>query len=33
HANIHADMVELADTVAGYQTYPHIDMHGTALRA
>jgi microcystin degradation protein MlrC len=33
HANIHADMVELADTVAGYQTYPHIDMHGTGLRA
>jgi microcystin degradation protein MlrC len=33
HANLHADMVELANTVAGYQTYPHIDMHGTALRA
>jgi microcystin degradation protein MlrC len=33
HANIHADMVELADTVAGYQTYPHIDMHDTGLRA
>lgn len=33
HANMYADMVVLADTVAGYQTYPHIDMYGTALRA
>ena len=33
HANIYADMVELAHTVAGYQTYPHIDMHDTGLRA
>lgn len=33
HANVYADMVELADVVAGYQTYPHVDMHGTGLRA
>jgi microcystin degradation protein MlrC len=33
HANVHADMVQLAQVVAGYQTYPHVDMHGTGLRA
>lgn len=33
HANMYADMVELAQAVAGYQTYPHVDMHGTGLRA
>jgi len=33
HANVHAEMVELADVVAGYQTYPHVDMYGTGRRA
>jgi microcystin degradation protein MlrC len=33
HANVYPAMVELADVVAGYQTYPHVDMHGTGLRA
>ena len=33
HANVYADMVELAQTVAGYQTYPHVDMYGTGVRA
>jgi microcystin degradation protein MlrC len=33
HANVYAEMVELADVVAGYQTYPHVDMHATGLRA
>jgi microcystin degradation protein MlrC len=33
HANVHAEMVELANVVAGYQTYPHVDMHGTGRRA
>ena len=33
HANIYADMVELAQVVAGYQTYPHVDMYETGQRA
>ncbi len=33
HANVHADMVELAQAVAGYQTYPHIDAYETGVRA
>ena len=33
HANVYAEMVELADVVAGYQTYPHVDMYGTGRRA
>lgn len=33
HANVDADMVELAQTVAGYQTYPHVDMYETGVRA
>jgi len=33
HANVFAHMVEHANVVAGYQTYPHVDMHGTGLRA
>jgi microcystin degradation protein MlrC len=32
HANVYADMVDLAQTVAGYQTYPHVDMYGTGVR-
>ena len=33
HANVYPAMVEKANVVAGYQTYPHVDMHGTGLRA
>lgn len=33
HANIYRDMVELAQVVAGYQTYPHVDMYETGVRA
>ena len=33
HANVYAEMVEHADVVAGYQTYPHVDMYGTGRRA
>jgi microcystin degradation protein MlrC len=33
HANVYADMVELAQVVAGYHTYPHVDMFETGLRA
>ena len=33
HANMTNDMVTHATVVAGYQTYPHVDMHETGLRA
>jgi microcystin degradation protein MlrC len=33
HANVYPEMVEHANVVAGYQTYPHVDMHATGLRA
>jgi microcystin degradation protein MlrC len=33
HANVYPAMVEHANVVAGYQTYPHVDMHATGLRA
>ena len=33
HANIYSDMVELAQAVAGYQTYPHVDAYQTGQRA
>ncbi len=33
HANVYDDMVALAQVVAGYQTYPHVDMYETGLRA
>ena len=33
HANLYPAMVEHADVIAGYQTYPHIDYHETGLRA
>ncbi len=33
HANLYDDMVALAQMVAGYQTYPHVDMYETGLRA
>lgn len=33
HTNLYPAMVEHSTVVAGYQTYPHVDMHGTAMRA
>jgi microcystin degradation protein MlrC len=33
HANVYEDMVDLAQVVAGYQTYPHVDMYETGMRA
>lgn len=33
HTNLFPDMARYATTLAGYQTYPHIDMYETALRA
>lgn len=33
HANLYPAMVEHADVIAGYQTYPHIDYHETGVRA
>ena len=33
HANLYPEMVEHANVVAGYQTYPHVDMYGTGRRA
>jgi len=33
HANVTRDMVELADVLTAYRTYPHIDMKETGARA
>jgi microcystin degradation protein MlrC len=33
HANVYGAMVENADIIAGYHSYPHIDMDTTAERA
>jgi microcystin degradation protein MlrC len=33
HANVFAEMVTNANVVAGYQTYPHVDMFETGRRA
>ena len=33
HTNFYPAIAEHATVVAGYQTYPHIDMHGTGQRA
>ncbi len=33
HTNLYDAMGEHSDAIAGYQTYPHIDMHETGLRA
>jgi len=33
HANVYREMVEHANVVAGYQTYPHVDMYETGRRA
>ncbi len=33
HANVYPAIVENADIVAGYRTYPHVDVHETGMRA
>lgn len=33
HTNLYDGMAERSQVIAGYQTYPHVDMHGTGLRA
>ena len=33
HTNLYDDMGRHATTIAGYQTYPHVDMFETGLRA
>jgi len=33
HANVSPRMVELADALVGYRTYPHVDMAETGARA
>ncbi len=33
HTNLYDDMGALATVIAGYQTYPHIDVYETGLRA
>ena len=33
HANLYAAMIDNATIVAGYRTYPHIDIYDTARRA
>jgi microcystin degradation protein MlrC len=33
HANVSPRMVEIADALVGYQTYPHVDMAETGARA
>ena len=33
HANLYPALVEHADVIAGYQTYPHVDYHETGVRA
>jgi len=33
HANVTRRMVELADAIVGYQTYPHVDMFETGQKA
>ena len=33
HANFHPDMADYSDVIAGYQTYPHVDIYDTGVRA
>jgi microcystin degradation protein MlrC len=33
HTNLYPAMIDNADVVAGYQTYPHVDIYETGLRA
>ena len=32
HTNLYDAMLEAADVLGGYQTYPHVDHHGTGMR-
>ena len=31
HANITSKMAMLADVIIGFDTYPHVDMHGARI--
>lgn len=33
HTNLYPAMVDQSTVIAGFQTYPHVDMHATSLRA
>jgi microcystin degradation protein MlrC len=33
HTNFYPDMATYADVIAGYQTYPHVDIYETGVRA
>ncbi len=33
HANVTCHMVEMADAICGYHTYPHVDMYETGVKA
>lgn len=33
HTNMYPAIIENTDIVAGYQTYPHVDVHETGMRA
>lgn len=33
HTNLYPEMTAAADVIAGYQTYPHIDIYETGIRA
>ncbi len=33
HTNLSADMVDASTVIAGYQTYPHVDVYETGIRA
>jgi microcystin degradation protein MlrC len=32
HANVTADLIDRVDAIAGFQTYPHVDMYETGQR-
>ena len=32
HTNLYPDMVKYSDVIAGYQTYPHVDIYETGVR-
>ena len=33
HTNLYPELVERCQVIAGYQTYPHVDLYGTSMRA
>ena len=33
HTNLYPEMIKNVDVIAGYQTYPHIDIYETGMRA